>query len=197
MTDIGAPPPRHTLDVDLIVRVASTSEYATVIGPAMRALGAKEDDSEGAPLCRWMLHGVMVDVMPTRAKVLGFSNRWYDGGLDHAITRALPDGTEISILDAPHFIATKIEAFLGRGRNDFRSSKDIEDIIAVIDGRPELGTEIRTSPPDLRASVRATLGRWMSGEFAESIAGHLPGDMDNYGRAEVVEQRIAVLLRDD
>ena len=42
------------------------------------------------------------------------------------------------------FLATKYEAFLDpkRGAGDFAASKDIEDIIALVDGRPELDKEI-------------------------------------------------------
>jgi hypothetical protein len=36
------------------------------------------------------------------------------------------------------FVATKFEAFHGRGNNDHLASHDLEDIITVVDGRPEL-----------------------------------------------------------
>lgn len=39
---------------------------------------------------------------------------------------------------APYFCATKLEAFGGRGKNDYLASHDLEDLITVVDGRPEL-----------------------------------------------------------
>jgi hypothetical protein len=46
-------------------------------GERLRALGFLEDTSEGAPLCRWVHSGTILDVMPLDEKILGFSNRWY------------------------------------------------------------------------------------------------------------------------
>ena len=43
------------------------------------------------------------------------------------------------MVTAPYFMATKIEAFYGRGGDDFLGSHDMEDIITVIDGRPDNG----------------------------------------------------------
>jgi len=43
---------------------------------------------------------------------------------------------------APYFLATKLEAFDGRGKGDYLSSHDIEDIVAVLDGRPEILDEL-------------------------------------------------------
>ena len=43
------------------------------------------DDSEGAPLCRWRLGEVMVDVMAPAQDVLGFSSPWL-AGLSHGRT---------------------------------------------------------------------------------------------------------------
>jgi len=53
------------------------------------------------------------------------------------------EGIEIRIASAPHFLATKVEAFLGRGNNDFMGSADMEDIITIIDGRTEIIQEIK------------------------------------------------------
>jgi hypothetical protein len=61
--------------VDVIVEVGSHAAYAT-LGERLRKLGFKEDTSEDAPVCRWLIEGVKVDVMPTSAAVLGFGNRW-------------------------------------------------------------------------------------------------------------------------
>ena len=48
-------------------------------------------------------------------------------------------------------MATKFVAFADRGNSDFLASHDLEDIINLIDGRPELIDEVAQSPGDLRA----------------------------------------------
>jgi predicted nucleotidyltransferase len=194
VTDPAAPPSRATLDVDAIVRVTGTVEYGATIAPAMRALGAREDDSDGAPLCRWILDGITVDLMPTAPHVLGFTNRGYESAHDHAEKRHLPDGTALRIADAAHFVATKIEAFAGRGGGDFASSKDLEDVVAVVDGREELAGEIPAAPHDVRVFVARTFGDWLLVEaFRDALAGHLPGDADSQGRVRVVVARLRAI----
>ena len=47
-----------------------------------------------------------------------------------------------------------MEAFKGRGRMDFQASHDLEDFIAVIEGRETLLHEIAESPGDLQVYLR-------------------------------------------
>jgi predicted nucleotidyltransferase len=112
VTDAGAPPPRPTKDVDVIVEVASTTDYLGRLSDELRARGFEVDVEEGAPLCRWVVDGIKVDVMPTREDVLGLKNRWFDAALRHPTRYRLPDGQEILLVGAPYFVATKLEAFV-------------------------------------------------------------------------------------
>lgn len=75
LTDPGAGGVRPTKDVDAIVDVASYAGYAS-LAERLRALGLVEDTRPDAPLCRWRRDEMVVDVMPTDERVLGFSNRW-------------------------------------------------------------------------------------------------------------------------
>ena len=63
LTDPAAPSVRSTTDVDVVVDVASYAEYSGLLRDALRRLGAREDTREDAPLCRWTLAEVSVDVM--------------------------------------------------------------------------------------------------------------------------------------
>src|ERR671918_140763 len=83
VTDLAAGGIRPTKDVDAIVDVTSYAQY-TALSDRLRHLGLVEDNSEGAPLCRWRQGNVIVDVMPTDASVLGFTNRWYPMAIDTA-----------------------------------------------------------------------------------------------------------------
>jgi hypothetical protein len=75
-----------------------------------------------------------IDVMPTDERILGFSNRWYAPAIASAQSIEIA-GARIRLVTPPYFIATKFEAFNGRGNNDYSGSHDLEDVIAVIDGR--------------------------------------------------------------
>jgi len=140
ITDPATPAIRATEDVDLICHASAHSDYYQIEN-ALRANGFVQDVRPGAPICRWRVwHGVTdvsVDVMPTLAHILGFSNRWYPLALDTAQTFPLPSGQAIRLITATVFVATKIEAFHGRGNRNYLTSHDLEDVIAVIDGRAD------------------------------------------------------------
>ena len=69
--------------MDVIAKIGSYAEY-TVFSVWLRALGFKEDNHEGAPLCRWTHGALTLDVMPLDPQVLGLSNRWYLDALQTA-----------------------------------------------------------------------------------------------------------------
>ena len=76
----------------------------------LRALGFREDSSDGAPMCRWRVAGAVVDVMPDRGDVLNFGNRWYADAITCAIEPTV-DGGSFKIVS---------DAFAGRGNGDLR-----------------------------------------------------------------------------
>lgn len=51
------------------------------------------------------------------------------------------------------FVATKLDAFHGRGGGDIVASHDLEDIIAVVDGRPEIVSEVAAASTDVRVYI--------------------------------------------
>lgn len=142
ITDPAAPSIRITTDVDVITEVTSMRDYYQ-LSERLRQQGFAEDKSEGAPVCRWKLGNTILDVMPTDPDILGFGNQWYKPAMDTARSFKLPSGKRIRIVVAPYFLATKLEAFDGRGKGDYLASQDIEDIVAVLDGRPEILDETR------------------------------------------------------
>jgi predicted nucleotidyltransferase len=146
ISDTAAGDVRPTKDVDVIVEIATTAEYHR-LAEQLRGRGFNEDTSEGAPLCRWLIDNIIVDVMPTDEATLGFSNRWYREAFAHAV-HTVVEGVTIRVVTAPFFLATKLEAFRTRGREDFMASHDLEDIIALVDGRSELVEEwVLLRPP--------------------------------------------------
>jgi hypothetical protein len=65
------------------------------------------------------------------------------------------DGTPTPV----YFLATKLEAFLGRGNEDYSGSHDLEDLIAVIDGRTEIVNEVRSASSEVRSFIASEMRR--------------------------------------
>jgi len=136
ITDPAADPPRPTLDLDFVVQAATLAHY-DAFGARLRAAGFAQWPAQPRdPICRWRSGELVLDVMPLDESVLGFSNRWYRSALEHRVRAVLPSGAALHHNDAPHFIATKLEAFAIRGGGDALASDDLQDIVRVVDGRP-------------------------------------------------------------
>jgi predicted nucleotidyltransferase len=118
LTDPGASPIRPTLDIDAIVEIASYPEYV-VLQNRLRELGFSESREI---ICRWISDDVVLDLMPTDPSILGFSNRWYQQALKRA-TKVLLGDLTIHVISGPYFLATKLAAFRGRGKNDYTTSQ--------------------------------------------------------------------------
>jgi predicted nucleotidyltransferase len=146
ITDTSGYSGRPTTDVDVIVEIYSRHDYYK-LGDHLRSLGFREDLSgEGGPLCRWIIDGIKVDVLPVAGKVFGFSNRFFDAAVETATLSEVADGLTIRLISAPCFLAVKLDAFNDRGHYDYLGSRDMEDFIAVVAGRPEIVDEIIDSP---------------------------------------------------
>jgi len=73
----------------------------------------------------------------------------------------------------------------------------MEDIITIIDGRPELIEEVALAPEDLRVYLVEEFGRLERDKaFLDSLAGHLPPDAANQARVPIVRSRITNLTGD-
>ncbi|MES9827416.1 MAG: hypothetical protein ABW201_04050 [Candidatus Thiodiazotropha sp.] len=195
ITDKAAPPLRVTKDVDTIVEASTLAAYQR-FSEKLRKQGFREAFSDGAPLCRWLADDVILDVMPTDSRILGFGNRWYESALKHAEVTTLPSGRNIRMVTAPYFLSTKMEAFDGRGRGDYLLSHDIEDMIAVVDGRPEIINEVQTADQELIENVRARFAQLLSDtRFIAALSGHMPGDQASQARVGLVIDRIEAIVK--
>jgi len=190
ITDPGAGDVRPTVDVDAITEITSYLEYVS-FSDKLRRLGFVEDTSEDSPTCRWLNGGVTLDVMPLNEEILGFSNRWYHAGIGSAQEHNLEPGLRIKVVTAPYFCATKIEAFKGRGNNDYLGSSDLEDLVTVVDGRPELLDELRSAPDDVRSYIAEAIGQMLETDrFNDALPGYLPGDASSQSRIKLVQKAL-------
>ena len=183
VTDPGAAGVRPTIDVDVIAEVYSYAEYAG-LSARLRDLGLTEDNRDGAPTCRWRHGDLTIDVMPVDAQVLGFANRWYGPAMDSAERFELASFTP-RLITPVYFIATKLVAFHSRGDGDYLASRDLEDVMIVVDGREELVAEVRNAPQDVRSYIQDQSRTLLaSHEFVNAAPGFLPAE----------EARLPVLL---
>lgn len=132
--------------------------------------------------------------MPTHPEILGFGNEWYKPAFDAAEWGMLPSGNKIRIVSSPYFLATKFAAFEGRGQGDYMMSHDMEDIVAVLDGRQEIVEEVRNCDPKLRDYLQARLAVLVKDDrFLEALPGHMPGDAGSQARVPIIIQRLKVI----
>ncbi len=193
ITDTASMDIRSTYDVDVIIKVTPLSNYHK-LEEELRELGFKNDTSEDAVICRWLRGDLIIDIMPTDPEILGFANKWYNAAIDHAERYKLTGDITINLISAPYFIATKLEAFKGRGDNDYYGSRDLEDIIAIINGRIELIQEVMSSSDELKKYIATELSLLLHDRlFTEVIPGHLPQDEANQQRKEIVLGRFRQL----
>ena len=192
--DPAAPQSVATEDIDCVVELSNLLSFET-LERKLRQLGFKQPVPEGnAPICRWALGEIRVDVMPTDSKILGFTNRWYTDGLVNRQTKRLPDGTSIFVFSLPYFIASKIEAVKGRGGNDLRFSHDLEDIVLVASGASDFEKAFESAPKEVRAYIKKEI-EWLSKNesFNEAIEASLAARREDLGRAVEVQRRFRTI----
>lgn len=112
ITDQAAAPIRGTTDVDVIAEIATYADYIAFSERLRRAHFTEDQELT----CRWHHDALTLDVLALNKEVLGFTNSWYEPALRHALPITLPGGPCIRVITAPYFLATKMEAFRGRGR---------------------------------------------------------------------------------
>lgn len=188
---------RPTDAVDVIVEATTRHEYDE-LEDELRKRGFRHDTSEGAPICRWLLGPVRVDVMPTAPTILGFSNRWSSYALRTATLHSLDDDLAIRLISPVAFLATKIEAFRSPHRRfggDFRASHDLEDILALLDGRPEVDREIAEAEAKVRHYLRDAFEAFLNEpRFLDALPGHLDPGPTNEMRSHLLLKRLASIV---
>jgi hypothetical protein len=185
---------RATIDVDCIIDVISLVEYHKFENQLIDK-GFKKSMEEDV-ICRFRCDEVILDVMPTDQKILGFGNPWYKKALQHAVNHEIADDLIIKSISAPYFLATKFEAFKTRGNNDLWSSHDYEDIVSVVAGRINIVEEVETANPELREHLKEEFKRVLQNDqFEATLPGHVndgPATMQN---VQVVINRINQIIK--
>ena len=105
-------------------------------------------------------------------------------------------GIRARVITSIYFLATKLAAFKGRGHDDYRGSHDLEDVITVIDGRPEIVDEVRNAPPNVRDYIASETRRLLDARaFVDVLPGFLLPDAASQARYPIVRERLNALAR--
>lgn len=186
---------RFTEDVDVIVHVLGYGNWQRLL-TELRQRGFRESP-EDEVICRLRLpnallgRDLLVDFMPDDEAILNFTNRWYRDALQSAAEHALPSATLIRVVTPSYFLATKLEAYRGRGRNDPLGSRDIEDILAVVDGRASLHAELAQAEPALQHYIAQNISALLAHrDFAYAVQS---AARQQQAREELIFQRLEAI----
>lgn len=148
-------------------------------------------------ICRWRAGELVVDVMPTDERILGFSNRWYVPALPSALSVELA-AARIRLIAPEYFLATKLDAFRGRGESDVAASHDLEDAIAVIDGREGIEREVRAAEPTVRRYLVKQFEELLATRaFVDALPGFLLPDSASQERLPLLLDRLRAIVTAD
>ena len=178
---------RPTDDVDVIVELVAYKNYAAV-EEQLRAIGFV-NDIHSKVICRYKYQGLIVDIMPTSEKVLGFSNKWYAPGFKLAVDFKIDKQHIVKIFPDAYFIASKLEAFKNRGKNDGRTSSDFEDIVFVLNYRDTIWKELQEADEIVKRYLRDEFIKLLSFNYiVEWIAVHF--DYTDRQRVDLILGRL-------
>lgn len=131
---------------------------------------------------------MILDVMPTDEKILGFSNRWYKSAIDEAEHFSLPSGLVIRVVSPVYFMATKFEAFAGRGNGEF-FSHDLEDIIFVLENRNRFIFELMDRSEELKQYFASQAAMLLNDKFLNV----LPGLLNNPDSTSAIKNSLNIM----
>jgi len=196
ITDRGLHRLRPTDDVDVIVECRTRHAYHE-FAQRLHTLGFRPDQSPGAPICRYRTaDDLVLDAMPLDGDILGFSNQWYPLVMDTAVSMDLTAGVVIRTAHPAALLATKWEAFLDRGAEDPFGSHDLEDLLMLIAGRPEIADELMQLPSELRVFIADSVRTLMASPwFDDVLEGTFPDAQRLPSMLVSIRQRVLTLAQ--
>ncbi|MBV4453843.1 MULTISPECIES: hypothetical protein [Pseudomonas] len=182
---------RSTDDVDLVIELGGIADWQKLT-ERLAAQGFKITAEHSDVTCRFKFNDVIVDVMPSVKEVLGYENRWFVDGLANADIITLPSGIAIKIFKPTYFVATKLEAFKGRGEGD-AFHKDVEDIVLIVDGRASLLDEVEQADQELRTYIADGIAGILTLTSFEYVIESSHSVSANPGRGKLIYERLKQL----
>lgn len=161
---------RPTDDVDVVVEIMNKGSYA-LLEEELRVIGF-QPDMFSSVICRHKYHDIVIDIMPTDADILGFTNLWYKDGLAQSITCELDEKLSIEIFPLSYFLGSKFEVLKSdRHGKDYRMNSDFEDIVYIFDNRLNIEKEILNLEGDVKEYLRIAISNLLSRPYIEEEIG--------------------------
>jgi hypothetical protein len=144
-------PLRATKDVDCISTLVPWVLQEKILGD-MCSRGVLSPDADLQ--CRYRIRGTEldVDVLSPAGFNVGGVNSWFERAAQRARAYDAGEGRSVMAVTPPYFLTTKLVAFEDRGP-DAQSSKDAEDIVALLVEVPDLVEQVDAE--GVRADVAA------------------------------------------
>ena len=161
---------RPTNDIDVVVE-ALTRIDATKLEKQLLKIGFQNEEGY---IGRFRYQGIVVDLMSTSKEAFDCENIWYKEGFDHAVV--VEKSPIIKVMSLPYFLACKFEAFRSRGNNDYQASKDMEDIVGLLDVAAQdlLENVLKNSNQKLNEYLKKQFQMLStSEEFKDAVPGNL------------------------
>ena|SRR5205809_5719524 len=109
-----------------------------------------------------------------------------------------PGHRSARVITSTYFPATKLAAFSGRGHDDYSGSHDLEDVITVMDGRPEIVNEVRNASRDVRGYIACEIRRLLEVRpIVDALTGFLLPDAASQARYPILRERLDLLAQSD
>lgn len=179
---------RSTDDVDLVIELGGIADWHKLT-MRLAEKGFRITAEHSDVTCRFVFNDVIVDVMPSVKEILGYENRWFVDGLANADIAPIPNGMSIKIFKPTYFVATKLEAFKGRGDGD-AFHKDVEDIVLLVDGRESLYEEIAQADQELRAYIASGIAGLLKLDNLGYVIDSSHSVTANPGRGKIIFERL-------
>ena len=92
----------------------------------------------------------------------------------YAECHEVADGRSVNIASPSHMLATKLDAFFDRGKEDYYASRDLEDVVVLLEGCSRLLVDLRASSEALRNHVSRGMRRLLeTPALIEALPAHL------------------------
>ena len=130
--------------------------------------------------------------MPDDESILGFSNRWYPAATQTATHYSLTPDVHIKLITPTYFLATKLEAYYGRGQGDLLNSRDIEDILTLVDGFDGLSEVVQQTDVEVQTYLSEKISELLKDrDFDYAVSSQARGDQ---GREDLIFERLEALV---
>jgi predicted nucleotidyltransferase len=167
---------RPTKDLDLSFQITTVNQLEELRRDLVE-LGFKEARDEKV-ICRFTFDDLLIDVMSTQEIGWAPSNQWYDLGFQHAYAQELDD-IEINLMPLPYFLAAKLDALFDRGINDLYASRDLEDIVYLLNYVSSINNKVLSGDKAVRHYIAETINEMLNNnKMMYAIEAHVypPGD---------------------